>query len=139
MSALKITLFCLATLSFAPDSWSQETNVSEKDQLEIAVKKSSEDLANPGSRDKLIHHDENAKKTHDKLLEFTGGDKEKTEDIYKAASQILRKKKFSSTEEMMKWIEEAQKNPENFMKNLSAEDKAAISDIAKKMEKKSKP
>lgn len=132
-SLLKASLMTLASLfaiAFAEDP-----------QLEQAIKDTQSKLNDPQSRNKLIQQDDKSKKTHQQVLDLTGNNKQQTDDIYSSAAGILGNQKFKSQEEMVKWIEKAQKNPTEFYNNLTDEQKKKISEIAHQIEegRKKKP
>jgi hypothetical protein len=94
-----------------------------------AIKKTQELLKNPSN---LQNNTEAAK-----LFEMMGNDASSKQDLGNTAASIfgdLAAKTGGDPEKLKKLLEEAKKNPEAFANQLSSEQKASISEMAKKIE-----
>jgi hypothetical protein len=136
ISALVLSLSLISPFAFANNK-----SDSESALIQEAIKDTEAKMSNPQEREKLIQQDASSKKAHQQVLEFTGGDKKQTDDLYSAAASILGTQKFKNQEEMLAWMQKAQKNPKEFYEGLSPEQKKKISEIADQIEesKKKKP
>ncbi len=128
------SLFISAVLSLSFSVLAEELSNVDSQALEKTVQL----LQSRSERQKVIDESEDAKKADKMVKDMMGGDQEGVKETYKAAAAIFRSMANAhngDAEGMVEATSKAQQNPEQFMQNLSPEQKAMIKKLSERIEK----
>lgn len=113
---------------------SQTQNKNEKESISPeAIESTQKVLRDKKSRESLIKESKAAQESDQKAGELAGSEENK-EKMYDISADIMANFQGKSPEELQQIINEAQKNPEKFYKNLTPEQKAQIKNLADQIE-----
>ena len=110
-------------------------------ESEEALQKTQDLLRDKKLRQKAIEESTEAKSA-DSRVNSIAQDEKQRQEIYEASSDIMKDvvtKTSGDPEKMNQLMINAQKNPENFYKDLKKEDQQKIKEISEKIEHSSKP
>ncbi len=99
-----------------------------------ALNKTIELLNSKSQREGVINDSKEAQKA-DRMAQDLMGNSENMDELYQAAGEIFRKLANDSNgdlQKMMRSLQEAQKNPEQFYNNMTDEQKAMIKNLGEK-------
>jgi hypothetical protein len=102
----------------------------EADDLVKAIEKTQADLTNPKTREAMINTAD-SKKVAEQVKKLSGSSGNEQE-MYSLASDVLNNMKGLSQEQLTKIIEQAQKDPEGFVKTWTPEQKKKLESIAER-------
>lgn len=130
------SLFFSAVFSLSVQVFAEELSKVDSEALQKTV-----DLMNNRSqRNEMIENNPGAKKADDMTRKLFG-DGAELDAAYKAAAQIFRKlaaENNGDIQKMMEQINNGQKNPEAFYKNLGPQERQLIKNLSKGVEDRTK-
>ncbi|WP_413574769.1 hypothetical protein ACLVWU_11115 [Bdellovibrio sp. HCB290] len=115
------SLFCSA-YAFADDS----------DDTMAAIEKTQQDLKNAQTRQGMINGSKEATEVSKQIKSMTGNSANEQE-LYNLASDVLGNMKGLSSEQLAQVIQQAQKDPEGFLKTWSPEQRKKLENLAERM------
>lgn len=105
----------------------------ESQDLQKAYKSAQEMLRNKTERNQEVQKSDSAKKADEFVEATVQGDMQKKEDLYKISADILGNYSSRDPADVSKLLLQASKNPEDFFKSLTPEQRKAIQDLAKSL------
>jgi hypothetical protein len=135
-SRLKFALPLLLLTAAPALAWQAKTQKLSKEDQD-ALKQTQDLLKDQKQREQAAKDNSEAQKALDRAKEL-GGTQENTDQIFSISSDIMESivsETEGDPEKMQLLLLEAQKNPEKFYNNLSAEQKARIRSVSGKIEK----
>ncbi len=129
-----LVLFTLTISSLIFSSSAFANGLDDKDQL--AVRQSQDFLKNKEERNKFIDKDANAKKADDYAKKIGGGDQGNVDEMYSisaGAMDIIAAKSNGDPVKMQELMKVYEKNPEQFLNDMPAEQRAQIEKLGRKI------
>ena len=126
----KLTTRCLYAAAFILSS--VITNASfadEADEMAAAIEKTQKDILNEQTRENMAKESPEGAKAAEKIKSLAGSAANEQE-MYGLASDVLGNMKGLTQEQMMQVIQQAQKDPEGFLKTWSPEQRKKLEDLS---------
>jgi hypothetical protein len=96
-----------------------------------ALADTQKDLTDPAQRENMIKSSKEAQAVAKQVKDLAGS-KENEEALYQLASEVMGNMKGLSEEQMLKIVEQAQKDPEGFLKTWSPAQLQKLKEISEK-------
>ena len=107
-----------------------------------ALTDTQELLKSKSKRQEVFNKDAKAKAANDQVINLTGGDDAKTQEMYNISSEAfasLMQAAGNDPNKAMELLQQAQANPEAFYQSLPKDVRAKIQGVASDIEKKNAP
>ncbi len=100
---------------------------------DLAMKQTQDFLRDPKTMSEAAQSDPKAKKAIQNVQSLSGGNPEVEKTIYDLSAQIFGNFEGKSSDEILKILSEAQKDPKSFYNSLSVDQKKMIREISERI------
>ena len=124
---MKVFILCAAMILSSHVAFADEA-----EELASAIQKTQADMNDPKIRALMINESADSKKVAEQVKKLSGSAMNEQE-MYKLASDVLNNMKGLTPDQLNKVIEQAQKDPEGFVKTWTPEQKKKLENLSERL------